>query len=224
MSIQSRDQGNPARADVPESNLGVLLLRVAWLAILLGLGMEVVLLLANGFGDTFGLGSMTAGLVKNVSWSVMVCVGLAVGATISKIRVPLMGFPGFVAAPLAFEVSRVLHKGTLGALAVEGTVAAGPSPLLLALIKGIGYGCLGLTIAWVSRRSWGGAGAHAAVGLAVGILFGGAILVLQYGSGSTSVAELFPGAINELLFPVGCSLVLFSGGVVGKMAVRDDTE
>jgi predicted phage tail protein len=92
------------------------------------------------------------------------------------------------------------------------------------LIKGIEYGCLGLTIAWVSRRSWGGAGAHAAAGLAVGILFGGAILVLQYGSGSTSVAELFPGAINELLFPVGCSLVLFSGGVVGKMAVREDTE
>jgi hypothetical protein len=188
---------------------------VAWLAILLGLGMEVVLLLTNGFGDTFGLGSMTAGLVKNVSWSVMVCAGLAVGATISKVRVPLMGFPGFVAAPLAFEVSRVLHKGTLGALAVEGTVAAGPSPLLLALIKGIEYGRLGLTIAWVSRRSWG---------LVVGVLFGGAILVLQYGSGSTSVAELFPSAINELLFPVGCSLVLFSAGVVGKMAVREDTE
>lgn len=142
-----------------ESNLGVVLLRVAWLAILLGLAMEVLLLLVTGFGDVFGLKSFTADLVKKVSWSVLVCAGLAVGATLSKIRNPMMGILGFLAAPLAFEVSRGLHKGTLEALAVGGADAvadAGPSPLLLALIKGIEYGCLGLAIAWVSRRSWGG--------------------------------------------------------------------
>ena len=95
-------------------------MRVAWLAILLGLAMEGLLLLGTGLGDLLGVKPIVAGLVKNVSWSVFVCVGLAVGTTLSKIRLPAMGLLGFLAAPLAFEVSRVLHKGTLEALAASG--------------------------------------------------------------------------------------------------------
>lgn len=224
----NRKAGTPdgARTPEPESNPAAKLLNVAWLAILLGLAMEVLLLIASSFGDFLGFGTLVADLVKSVSWSLVVCAGLAVGTTVSKIRVPLMGVLGFFAAPLAFEVSRVLHKGTLGALSVEGTIATGPSPLLVALIKGIEYGCLGLAIAWIGGRAWGGIVAHGAVGLIVGTIFGGAILGLQYGSApaSLSAAALLPGAVNEIVFPVGCSLVLFSSKVVGERMAQGDRE
>ena len=75
------------------------------------------------------------------------CVGFAVGATLSKIRMPAMGLLGFLAAPLAFEVSRVLHKGILEALQASGAGADELSPLLVALIKGLEYGCLGIAVA-----------------------------------------------------------------------------
>ncbi len=53
------------------SNLGATLLRVAWLAILLGMAMEgTLLLLSAGFGNLLSLGSIVADLAKNVSWAV----------------------------------------------------------------------------------------------------------------------------------------------------------
>jgi hypothetical protein len=103
-------QGSSAGGEVASGannasqNAGVTLLRVAWLAVALGLAMEaLLLLLAAGFGEVLGLKALVADLVRNVTWAAFVCVGLAVGTTLSKIRVPAMGF----------EVSRSVHKGTL---------------------------------------------------------------------------------------------------------------
>jgi hypothetical protein len=202
-----------------------MLLRVAWLAVALGLAMEaLLLLLASGFGEVLGLKSLVADLVRNVTWAAFVCVGLAVGTTLSKIQVPAMGFFGFLAAPLAFEVSRSVHKGTLEALDLSGAEATAASPVLLALIKGVEYGCLGLLIGWIGGRAWGGVLAHTLAGLAVGIVFGGAILALTLGAapGPVPVADLVSRGLNELLFPVGCALVLFSAGALGdRMPSRE---
>jgi hypothetical protein len=184
-----------------------------------------VLLVALGgaLGDVLGLRPLVADLVRSVSWSVFVCVGLAVGTAVAKARVPLMGFLGLFSAPLAFEVSRVLHKGTLEALAVSGGAGEGLAPLVVALIKGLEYGCLGIGIGWVSQRRWGGAAAHVAVGLLVGLVFGG--LELSFAMRATPpppAADLFAGGLNDVLFPVGCALVLFSAGVLGKRAAGRD--
>src|SRR2546422_1990698 len=68
------------------------LLHVGWLAVLLGLVMEVILVvLAAGFGTLKGANPILADLVQKVSWSVVVCVGLAFGTTAKKARGPLMG-------------------------------------------------------------------------------------------------------------------------------------
>jgi len=225
-------QGSKADAPTRESadpapqHLGPTLLRVAWLAIALGLAMEgLLLLLSGGFGELLGLKSAVADLVKNVTWSVFVCGGLAVGKTLSRVRLPAMGLLGLLAAPAAFEVSRVFHKGTLEALEASGGADA-LSPLLVALIKGLEYGCLGMAIAWLGRRPWGGAFAHAGAGLAAGLIFGGLILWLLAGSSpQPPAAELISRGTNEILFPVGCSLVLFSAKAVGeRMAAKPETE
>jgi hypothetical protein len=206
----------------PAPDFGSLLLRVAWLAILLGLGMEVLLLVLGGaVGDVLGVGPIVADFVRNITWSVFVCVGLAVGTAVAKARVPLMGFLGLFSAPLAFEASRVFHKGTLEALAVSVPGGEAVSPVLVAVVKGIEYGCLGLGVGWVSQRPWGGAAAHVAVGLLVGLVFGSVEIAL-----ASTVAPLPPlpdllvEGINDVLFPVGCALVLFSADALGKRAVN----
>ena len=201
-------------------DLGRTLLRVAWLAIALGLAMEaLLLLLGSSFGELLGAKSIVADLAKNLSWSLFVCTGLAVGTAASQARAPAMGLMGLLAAPGAFEVSRVVHKGTLEALDISGS--GDTSPVLVVVIKGFEYGCLGLAVGWLGRRPWGGAAAHAAAGLAVGLVFGGAIVVLTVPSGAQmSVADLVSRGVNEVLFPVGCSLVLYASVNLGERMTR----
>src|SRR5207245_9110588 len=92
------------------------LLQVGWLAVLLGLVMEVILVaLAAGFGTLKGANPILADLVQKVSWSVVVCVGLAVGTTAQKARGSLMGLAVLLAAPLPFIAAPSLHDGALQA-------------------------------------------------------------------------------------------------------------
>jgi hypothetical protein len=201
------------------SHVGETLLRVAWLAILIGVALEALLLVLSwGFG-TFKNGKpFLADLVQKISWSVIVCVGLALGATAVRARDVVMGLMGLLAAPLAFSVARAMHKGAMEALSVTTDAAAGPSPFLIASVKGLEYGLLGFALSAVQKQSWGGALAHTIVGLAVGVLFGGTILFLfmQSAAGPIPHATLAARAVNEILFPVGCALVIFSAEILGK--------
>jgi hypothetical protein len=76
---------------------------------------------------------------------------------------------------------------------------------------------LGLGVGWVSQRRWGGAAAHAAEGLLIGLLFGGNKIALIPGPiGQLTTANVLTESVNEVLFPVGCSLVLFSAKALGE--------
>lgn len=75
----------------------------------------------------------------------------------------------------------------------------------------------------MSQRRWGGALAHAGAGLLIGVVFGGAELVLAAGAiPSPPASDLFVEGVNEVLFPVGCALVFFSATALGKKAVGPD--
>lgn len=207
------------------AGLGSTLFRVAWLAILLGFAMEILLLLFTaGFEILPGFRSVLADLIGKVSWSALVCAGLAIGTAASKVRAPFMGLLGLLAAPIAFHVSRTLQQGMAKTLevAAAGAPVGTYTLILLALLKAVEYGCLGAAIGWIGRRPWGGALAHAAVGLAVGILFGGAIVSFTYWTAPEplAAADLFSRSANEILFPVGCSLVLYSATALGERVGR----
>src|SRR5918993_29095 len=203
------------------AGLGSTLFRVAWLAILLGFAMEILLLLFTaGFEILPGFRSILVDLIGKVSWSTLVCAGLALGTAASKVRAPFMGLLGLAAAPLAFHVSRTLQQGVAKTLevAAAGAPIGSYTLILLALLKAVEYGCLGAAIGWIERRPWGGAMGH----LAVGILFGGAVVSFTYWTAPEplTTADLFSRGANEILFPVGCSLVLYSATALGERVGR----
>jgi hypothetical protein len=192
------------------------LLRVAWLAIALGLLLQLALLLvAAGFGKDISPRPVLAETFKTVTWSVLVCVGVALGRVAAKGRLPLEGITGLLAAPVALTAANAVQKGVAEAVDAAG-VPAGPAPLWVLAIKAAEYGALGLALEWVGRRAWHSALRHAAVGLMTGVVFGGLFLAVIVQSAPTplSTPSLVARGFNELLFPVGCALVVFIADVL----------
>ncbi len=158
--------------------------------------------------------------MQKVSWSFIVCVALAVARTASKSTGVMMGLAGLLAAPAGFAIARGLHKGASQALGLVAAAAPGPSPVLVAGIKGLQYAVLGLVLGWIAKQAWGGVAAHAGAGFACGLLFGGPLLVITFQAmPQLSAATVVARSVNELLFPVGCALVLYASDTLGKRLV-----
>jgi len=205
-----------------EPSLGRTLIRVAWIAILFGVVLEgLVLLIAAEFGSLKSFKPFLADFGYKTSWAVIVCVGLAVGAAAAQQRELMMGLLGMLAAPLAFYAARAVHKGMLQAfdLAVDNP---GFNPFVVATLKGLEYGVLGAAVAILHKRWQGSALEYTVVGLAVGLIFGSLIVAIIARSAPKPIAHpaLVGRAVNELLFPVGCALVLYAADVLGKRLSR----
>jgi hypothetical protein len=212
-SPEAVKDGEPAQAVPRRTDLRIILLRVAWLSILLGLVMQSLLALVQMAGVT-EVEAFAAQLTGRISWSFIVCMGLAVGTGVSGANPPVMGLTGLFIAPIAFNISRSLQKG-VSDLVGASSAAVGPDPFAIALLRGAEYLLLGLAVGWVARRVWGGAMAHIGVGLVVGLVFGSAALALNP-EFTPSLAAVLTWGINEILFPVGCALVLFVSDALGK--------
>ncbi|HSF42175.1 MAG TPA: hypothetical protein VLT87_20405 [Thermoanaerobaculia bacterium] len=193
-------------------------LRVAWLSIGLGILLEILLLVLAAFAGTAGSSPrpFLSDLFQKISWSFIVCVGLAFGTTAGKARAGVMGLLGLVSAPLGFGIARAVHKGVGQALGVAA--AGGAFPFLIAIVKGIEYGVLGAALGWLTRRGRTSLGAHVGTGAAIGLTFGTAIIALLLRNAATppTLVDLAAKGINEILFPVGCSLVLYAADALGK--------
>jgi hypothetical protein len=213
--LMVRNAGRRPKAAAPPGPWATLL-RVAWLAIVLGLLLQLaVLLVAVGFGTAPSPGPVLAETLKTVSWSLLVCVGVALGRVAAKGRLPAEGITGLLAAPLALTVANTVQKGVAEAVNAAG-VPAGPTPLWVLAIKAAEYGALGLLLNWVGRRAWHSALGHLAVGLVVGVVFGGLFLAVVVRTAPTplSAPSVLARGVNELLFPVGCALVVFIAEVL----------
>ena len=201
------------------ANLGSLVLRVSWLAILLGIAIQILLLVVAGaFGRVHRVSPVIVSLAQTVCWSTLVCVGIAVGTTASKMHLGLMGLAGLLSGPLAFAIARSVARGVSAALGLQLAGSGGPSPLVLGMIKAVEYGCLAVLVGWVATRKKGGVLAHALVGFCTGIFFGGiALAYLDISSvKALSTVDWISRGINEVVFPVGCSLILFGSVTLGK--------
>lgn len=193
------------------------------MAIVLGLIIEaVILVIAASFNQVIAGKPVLADLVQKVSWSVIVCIGLALARGAARIaaaaEIVVVGAAGLLTAPLAFAVARSLHEGVQEALFIKVFQSGGGSPLLLALIKGVEYGVLGALLVWVGKQVWGKALAHAGAGFVVGVIFG-AVLIAAMVAGTASpmpLGAMLSRALNEIINPIGCSITLYSAEILGR--------
>jgi hypothetical protein len=101
----------------PPSGPWATLLRVAWLAIALGLLLQLALLLvAAGYGKDISPRPLLAETFRTVSWSLLVCVGVALGHMGVGLMVGVVFGGVFLAvvvqsAPIPLSASALLARG-----------------------------------------------------------------------------------------------------------------
>lgn len=199
-------------------NISQVVIKVAWMAVLLGLLMEVIVLVIQaGFGKSPDIKVIIGDTVQKISWSTFVCVGVAVGITAGKMKPWVSGIAGFIAAPLSFNAAKALHKSMNEALSISAPTAGAVSPVMMASIKALEYGVLGFLLTVLASRKNFNLRTCILTGLAVGIIFGGTVLSLMITKTPTPLptVTLLIRGVNEILFPVGCSLVVYAANIFG---------
>lgn len=224
--MSAQDSPKPAVTAPPLDQEQVrLLLRAAWLAILLGLLAELVVLgVKIGFDELGSAAQTISAAAQTITWPFFVCIGVAFGQTLGKaykaINQPAkaMGIAGLFAAPAAFNASKAIHRGVGAALDVDVNRGVWIVVLLLSIVKAIEYGLLAAAVGKIQKKPWGHAWAHVATGLIVGVVFGAIVVavIAIFDSSSREASTLISTGANELLIPTGCALILFASQALSK--------
>ena len=207
-------EGPPVEIDVatkPRRRALSFVVIAALAAVTLGIGLQLLLVLMKmAAGAPLIPAAVVSDVAGGVSWSTLVCSGVALGVGAARHRAALMGLLGLVCAPVAFACAKGVQRG----VDVLMDAPAGPMNLLLVhigLVKMIEYGLLGIAIAWLIGAGRSTPLRHAAIGLGFGVVFGSVVLALQLAAapgGVLPTPKLLGLLVNELLFPVGCAMVL----------------
>lgn len=179
------------------------------MAAVLALVMETILIV--GGEATASLAS----LLDNGLWPYLVCMAVGVGQAVVGNWPPRAGGFAAVATPVAFLVAKVAQKGIATLLGSAGSDGGGPlisgDLLLEAVLRGLEYAVLAAGLAWLVRQSWGGALAHLALGLTVGVVFG--LIILMF----LQPDSLMGWIVEEVVFPTGCALVVFASETLKQL-------
>ncbi|MBL8766813.1 MAG: hypothetical protein JNL94_05600 [Planctomycetes bacterium] len=196
---------------VVPKNRQVELFHLAWLAVALGIVVQLVLLALKASPITR---EWAAELAGKISWSVLVCSALAVARALSGAAQSAMGLAGLLGAPIAATAAKVVQKSTASALGLADTSAL--VPLVFVGTRAVEYLVLGILLARLARRPDAGLFHYARTGLVVGAVFGAILAWTKTDLTTTIVLSL---VVNELMFPVGCSLALYAAE---KLATRSE--
>ncbi|TKR32889.1 hypothetical protein FCE95_00700 [Luteimonas gilva] len=188
------------------------------MGVLLGVAVELLVLLALGMaGKLPPLLTILADTAQKVTWSTLVCAALAAAQTLVRVQALGMAAAGLLGAPIALLLARSVHKAVNAALDAAPAAAQTATPWVLAGLKGVEYALLGLLLIRLAKRARG-LGAHAAAGAGLGLAFFGVLTWLMPLDG---VQPQLLRAINEVLHPMGCALVIYFGAQFGsKLGAR----
>ncbi len=189
------------------------------MGVLLGLAIESLVLLALGLAGKLPPPlTIAADTMQKVTWSTLVCAALAAAQTLLRAQALGMAAAGLLGAPVALLLARSMHKAVNAALDAA-PAAQTATPWLLAGTKGVEYALLGLLLIRLAKRSRGLA-AHAGVGAGLGLAFFCALAWLMPLDG---FQPQLMRAINEVLHPMGCALVIYFGAQFGlRLGARRD--
>lgn len=210
----------PVVADDP-----VVLLRrvgiIAILAVLLGFAMQGLILAAKlASGGVFPGHATLVGLAQGVTWSFLVCLGVAIGVSLGKARTLLAGIVAAIFAPTAIAAAKASQKFMASLIGA----ADQPSPLPLATIgfvKALEYGILAWLLARLVQKQHGRAGRYLATGIAVALPFGALVSAMTWRAGiaagaAPAMPQMVGTVVNEVGFPIGCALIIYVGQLVGR--------
>jgi hypothetical protein len=217
---------NAAAAAAPQSSdAAAQILRrvvmVAWLAILLGLVMQGLSLAARASVGTHPtLMQIAVELSQGITWSFFVCAGVGLGTALGKARAALGGLVGVVSAPLAMGLAKGSQK------VVGGALGAADKPVIMSLmtlgvLRAVEYGLLGWALAWLAGKQESRVWHFVLVGAVAGFVFGGSITWLTIAIAAAKDMVMAPPqiiatALNEMVFPIGCALVVYIALRVGR--------
>lgn len=211
MTEQPQSTGDPP---APGRSVAAVMSAAAWLAILLGLLVQAMILLARlAAGGSVTTLQVIADVTAGVTWSVLVCSGLALGAVVVRHRGVIMGLLGLVSAPVAWAAAKGAQRGVQWMLDAP-LETLGPLVYQVGTAKTLEYAVLGLLLGRLIYTARSTLRRHALTGLAVGAVFGAVILWLNHVHAAAAGAAL-PAVrvaaicVNELVFPVGCAVVIY---------------
>ncbi len=194
---------------------------IAIASVLLGLAIQVAILSARllAGSDYPGMGWF-ADATQGVTWSVLVCVGVGIGAAILRVRAELAGLLGMIFAPLAVAIAKASQRLVAGLMEVaeqQAVLSLGS----VSAMRAIEYGVLGFLLGTLIQRGERRLSRYLAAGAVVGVVLGGAVVALISHVAASAGTPLAPPAlasaiINEMVFPIGCALVIYAGLLVGQ--------
>lgn len=193
---------------------------VAWLGILLGFLMQGIVLAARASLDGLpATAQILVDLAQGVTWSFFVCAGIGLGTTIARVRTSIGGLIGAISAPLAMGLAKGGQKAMASAMGTP-TEPALFSLVTLGAMRALEYGLLGWMLAWLAVGQESRASRYLLGGAAIGLVFGGAIATWMAWSAARAgspfaMPRLVGVSLNEILFPIGCSLVVYIALRVG---------
>jgi hypothetical protein len=184
---------------------------VVWLAVLLGIGVQLLVLAAKlGAGARWPGAALFADFAQSTSWALLVCGSVDLGMAATRARTAAMGLLGFVSGPLAWGAAK-------GAQRVVQTLIGAPVDqftnffYLICAVKGVEYLILGAALGHMSERSTHHMRNYILLGACVGIVFAAAIVALNMWLGPAIAAPKIAALVaGELTFPIGCALVIYA--------------
>jgi hypothetical protein len=209
-------------AGQPGSNRTAIVLRAAWLSVVLGIVIEIgVLSVLLTSGNAGGIRIEIANAAERVSWPVLICVAIVFAqasgrAIASASTLPLtMGGAGFLAAPLTVAFTKVLQKGMTTVLGATSTSVDLQILMVIGVVRALEYASLAGTVAVLQRRSRFNAWRCALVGIIVGVIFGGIALMLTVGRrDDPRFSQYLAASVNEIILPMGCALILYGSKIM----------
>ena len=193
------------------------ILRLCWLAIGLGLLVQVLIVIAKmSVGAPFPGIRWLPDLLGGITWALIVCAGVGLGVAAGEARKAVMGALGLISATLAFLAAKGVQRAVQAFMDAPADRIA-PVFYATAVVRTVEYAALGFALGWLLSRPGKGAASFALTGFAVGLIFGGVTLWLNMTMGSPKPPQLAALAVNELLFPVGCAVVIFLASRAGRM-------
>jgi hypothetical protein len=191
------------------------ILNVAWLAILLGIGVQMLVFAVRlAAGSQFVAAALLSNLAQGVTWGVIVCVGVAIGVTVERSRALLGGLLGAISGPLGWGIAKSAQR-TVQALLGTDVDQFTDFFFLLVAVKGVEYLLLGTAVGRLGERPRATWRDYALPGLVVGVVFSAGVTALTLWHANAigkpmALAALLGLVVSELVFPIGCSLVIYA--------------